>query len=142
MLSKTSKYGIKAAIYVANQSLQGKRVGVPEIASSINSPQHFVGKIVQQLAKSGILNSIKGPNGGFEMTEAQLKNNNIKNIVEVLDGPDLYTKCALGLDNCNDAKPCPVHFIYTNIRKSILQMHTDSSLEDLAKKLDDMAYLK
>lgn len=142
MLSKTSKYGIKAAIYIAHQSMADKRTGVIELSQAIDAPQHFVGKIVQQLAKSGILNSIKGPNGGFEMTEKQRNSNNIRTIVEILDGPDLYTKCGLGLETCSAEKPCPIHNQYMHVRQKIVEMHTKFTVGELAKNLDDLPFLK
>lgn len=142
MLSKTSKYGIKAILHIAYCSQQGLRVGVPVIAEAINAPKHFTGKILQTLAKAEILSSIKGPNGGFEMSENQRKKFNIKSIVVALDGNGLYTECALGLSKCNDKKPCPVHEVYAAVRDSITTMHTKDSIDELAKRLDDMAVLK
>ena len=142
MLSKTAKYGIKAVIFIAHQSLQQKRVGVPEIALGIEAPQHFIGKIVQQLAKFGVLSSIKGPNGGFEMSEKQRKATNIRTIVEILDGPDLYTKCGLGLENCSASKPCPIHEAYAEVRHKIISMHTNASVDEMANDINDISFLK
>jgi Rrf2 family protein len=142
MLSKTATYGIKATLYIAFLSQQDKRVRLPEIAKNIDSPQHFTAKIVQQLAKYGLINSLKGPNGGFEMTLDQRNNCNIRSIVEVLDGNSLYTKCGLGLDQCNDDKPCPIHLLYKSVRDQVTDMHTNISIEELAKHLDDIAVLK
>jgi Rrf2 family protein len=142
MLSKTATYGIKATLYIAYISQQNRRVRLPEIANNIDSPHHFTAKIVQQLAKSGLINSIKGPNGGFEMTVDQRINCNIRSIVEVLDGDDLYIKCGLGLHQCNDERPCPIHHIYKSVRAEVINLHTNISIEALAKHLDDIAVLK
>lgn len=142
MLSKTSQYGIKAVLHIAHCSQNGQRVGVPDIAKAIDAPQHFTGKIVQTLAKAKILNSIKGPKGGFEMSEKQRETHNIRSIVETLDGPDLYVNCVLGLHKCNDKKPCPVHNSYGPIRQEIQKMHTASTIGELAKNLDEDVFLK
>lgn len=142
MLSKTATYGIKAILFVAYESKHGRRVGGPEVAKNIDAPVPFTAKIMQQLARSGIVNSIKGPNGGFEMTEKQRQKSNIRSIVEALDGDSLYTQCGLGLDKCNDYRPCPIHETYTEVRKAIIEMHTKESIEELAGRLDDLAVLK
>ena len=142
MLSKTSNYGIKAILYIAHQSQKGNRVRVPDIAKNIDAPQHFTGKIIQQLAKSKILVSIKGPKGGFEMPEKNRKKYNIRTIVEVLDGDDLYTKCGLGLEKCNNKNPCPIHNEYAIVRDQIIHLHTSANIDELASKLDDLAVLK
>lgn len=142
MLSKTATYGIKAILFVAHESKHGKRVGGPLIARNIDAPVPFTAKIMQQLARSGVVNSIKGPNGGFEMTEKQRQKCNIRSIVEALDGDSLYTQCGLGLNKCNDNRPCPIHDTYAEVRKAIIEMHTKESIEELAGRLDDLAVLK
>jgi Rrf2 family protein len=142
MLSKTSNYGIKAILFIAHKSQQGKRVRVPEIAEGIDAPQHFTGKIIQQLAKAKILNSEKGPHGGFEMSERNRKKYNIRTIVEVLDGDALYTECGLGLKKCNSSRPCPIHEEYSFVRDQVIHLHTSTSIDDLAIKLNDLAVLK
>lgn len=141
MLSKSAKYGIRAVLYVAWYSKKEKRVSVQEIAESVNAPHHFTGKILQTLAKHNIISSIKGPNGGFEMSEKQRTKFNIRSIVEILDGNGLYTECAIGLEKCNDAQPCPVHHIYVSIRKALLDMHTKKSIDELSDQLDSLSVL-
>ena len=142
MLSKTATYGIKAILYVAHESKHGRRVGGPVVAKNIDAPVPFTAKIMQQLARAGIVNSIKGPNGGFEMTDKQRRESNIRSIVEALDGESLYTQCGLGLDKCNDQRPCPIHDTYTSVRQAIVELHTKESIGELADRLDDLAVLK
>ncbi|MEZ5049675.1 MAG: Rrf2 family transcriptional regulator [Saprospiraceae bacterium] len=142
MLSKSSKYGIRAVLHIAHESQQGRRVGLVEIANYLDTPQHFTGKIIQQLAKRNIIDSIKGPNGGFEMSEDQRLNNNIRSIVEIIDGNDLYVKCGLGLDHCHDDNPCPIHTMYKEARLKIINIHCNFSIEQLASSLDYDALIK
>lgn len=141
MFSKSCEYGIKALLHIAHMSQKGERVGIKAIAKEIDSPQAFTAKIMQQLSRSGIVKSVKGPFGGFEMSEEQRKNANLKRIVEVIDGPDLYVKCGIGLSRCNDQHPCPVHEEYKILRNQLIKMHTNADLDKLAKKLDQNATL-
>lgn len=141
-LSKTAVYGIRAAVFIANESSNGKRTRVSTISEGIDAPMHFTAKIVQQLAKNKILNSVKGPNGGFIMTDEQRKKNTIKTIVEALDGDELYHSCGLGLQDCQDKNPCPIHEIYGDLRKRIIEIHTKNTIDELAQKLDNDAVLK
>ena len=142
MFSKACEYAIKAVLHVAHESRIEKRVGVKAIAKAIDSPEAFMGKIMQQLSKSGIVKSIKGPSGGFWMGEDERKAANLKVIVEVIDGDKLYTECGLGLKQCNDSKPCPVHEEYKKIREALILMHTETNIDDLAEKLEGEATLK
>jgi len=142
MFSKACEYAIKAVLHIAHKSRSDERVGVKDIAKAIDSPEAFTGKIMQQLSKSGLVKSIKGPSGGFWMGEDERKSANIKDIVKVIDGDKLYTECGLGLKQCNDNKPCPVHEQYKEIRDALVKMHTETNLDELAEKLENEASLK
>ena len=65
MFSKTCEYAIRAVLFIAQKSEDGKRVNIKSIAKNINSPESFIAKILQQLTKRGIVQSVKGPNGVF-----------------------------------------------------------------------------
>mgnify|MGYP002795141008 FL=1 len=67
MFSKACEYGIRATIYIAMQSLEGFRVNLKEIAAAIDSPIAFTAKILQQLVKSNIVESVKGAKGGVQI---------------------------------------------------------------------------
>ncbi len=142
MFSKACEYAIKAVLHIAHKSRSDERVGVKDIAKAIDSPEAFTGKIMQQLSKSGLVKSIKGPSGGFWMGEDERKAANLKDIVTIIDGDKLYTECGLGLKQCNDKVPCPVHFQYKEIRDALIKMHTETNLDDLAEKLENDASLK
>ncbi len=65
MLGKTTEYAIRALVYIYIRNLEGKRPGFKEIARNINSPEQFTAKILQNLARAGIIYSMKGRGGGF-----------------------------------------------------------------------------
>ncbi|MFT4568449.1 MAG: Rrf2 family iron-sulfur cluster assembly transcriptional regulator [Saprospiraceae bacterium] len=141
MISRASEYAIKAMIRIAYSSELGERMGIKEIAKSNGSPEAFTGKILQQLSRNDIVSSIKGPSGGFWMSETQRKTVTIRTIVEIIDSDKIYTKCCLGLDQCSDRKPCPIHSEYSRIRGSLSELHSNTYIDELAKKLDGNASL-
>ena len=65
MLSLTCKTAIKAVIYLASKFESEEKSGIKEIAEYINASEHTVGKVLQTLVKEGVINSLKGPTGGF-----------------------------------------------------------------------------
>ena len=65
MFSKACEYGIRASIFIAEQSLLDKKVSLKDIAKAIDSPEAYTSKILQQLSRNFIINSDKGPTGGF-----------------------------------------------------------------------------
>lgn len=124
IFSKTCEYGIKAVLFIAHTGVQGRMVGIKEIAAGIDSPEFFLAKILQDLSRKGLVNSIKGPNGGFYIADESLKRP-ISDIVEAIDGDSLLKGCALGLKQCSEINPCPLHEEFKAIRTRIYDMlHT------------------
>ncbi|MFT6336279.1 MAG: Rrf2 family protein [Halioglobus sp.] len=129
-------------LHIAHKSQIKERLGVKDIAKAIDSPEAFTGKIMQLLSKSDLVQSIKGPNGGFGINDEDRNKINLRQIVEVLDGDQIYVGCGLGLGQCNKNAPCPMHNQYATVRKALIKIHTEASLEELATKLDGIATLK
>ena len=115
MLSLTCKTAIKAVIYLASKFDSGERAGIKEIAEFINASEHTVGKMLQTLVKEELINSAKGPSGGFYITAKQKKLPLI-NIVYAIDGKEIFEECGLGLSKCSATHPCPIHNDYKTIR--------------------------
>lgn len=129
MFSKTCEYAIKSTIYIASHAQQNACVGFKEIAEGILAPEPFIAKILQQLVKNKIINSVKGPNGGFWMDNQQI-NAPILIIVKLFDGEVAFEQCVLGLEKCSSANPCPMHFECLEIKKNIRNMLTNNSIKD------------
>src|SRR5437899_2015725 len=108
MFSKTCEYAIRAVLFIAQRSGEGTRVGIREIAKGIDSPEHFIAKILQDLSRKGLVQSQKGPNGGFYLDNSSLRYS-LADIVKTIDGDRIFSGCALGLKQCSEAKPCPLH---------------------------------
>lgn len=143
MFSKSCEYGIKATSYIALQSLRDNRVQIPEIAAKINSPEAFTAKILQQMVKNDIVESIKGPYGGFEIKKENLPKINLDKIVAAIDGDAIYNGCALGFSECSNLEPCPLHNKFISIRESLKDMLENTSLLELATNLDEgISFLK
>ena len=137
MFSKTCEYAIRAIIYIYNKStVCDCKVGIKEIATEIQSPEHFTAKILQLLSRQEIVSSTKGPNGGFYMSTRQGQLNLLE-IVKAVDGPRVFTGCVLGLSQCDETKPCPIHNEYKPIRDKMKAMLTNTTVESLATKLED-----
>ncbi|MEM5564516.1 Rrf2 family transcriptional regulator [Psychroserpens sp. AS72] len=132
MFSKACEYGIRASIFIAKNSYEGKRVSPKKISEEINSPQAFTAKILQILVKHDIINSVKGAYGGFEIDKKRIATIKLSQIVEAIDGDNIYKGCGLGLKKCNDKHPCPVHDKFISIREGLKTMLENTNLEELA----------
>jgi len=142
MFSKACKYAINAMIYVATLPEGQERSGLKEISRAINSPEAFTAKILQELVKVDLLHSIKGPNGGFFL---QRDTNQIflSEIVQAIDGDIILTGCALGMEKCSEAHPCPVHHKFKAVRDHLTGMLMTTSLKDVAERVNiGVSFLK
>ena len=135
IFSKACEYGIKAAIYIAEQSINGTRASLKSISKEINSPEAFTAKILQTLVRNGIINSVKGSTGGFEADVKKIKNIKLIEIVIAIDGDLHETKCVLGLNQCSELHPCPVHNKYKHIKKDILLMLKKTTLAEMSNSV-------
>ena len=115
MLSLTCKTAIKAVIYLASKFESREKASIKEIAEFIDASEHTVGKMLQTLVKEDVINSVKGPNGGFYITSRQM-NQSILSIIDAIDGKEVFDECGLGLSKCSATHPCPIHNDYKGIR--------------------------
>jgi len=143
MFSKACEYGIRASIYIALQSMVGKRTSLKEIAKEIDSPVAFTAKILHQLAKADVLDSTKGPAGGFSIEKSRIDKIMLKDIVFAIDGNGIFEGCGMGLKQCNSERPCPLHEKFLAVRDQLIHMVEYTSLFELATGLEvGLTFLK
>jgi len=93
-------------------------------------------KILQLLTKdNSVIHSVRGPNGGFYITEKN-KQLPLKKILEVVNENDLFEKCILGLKKCSETNPCPLHFQYKPIKQELIYLFQTNTILELSEKAD------
>ena len=134
MFSKGCEYGIRALTIIAKEGEKGQKVGIKDVCKQADIPESFTAKILQNLVRKGILNSQKGPSGGFYVTN-NLSDITLYEIVVAIDGPDIFYRCGLGLSDCNTEQPCPLHTQFEVVRNELNAMCQISTLETLVDQL-------
>lgn len=134
MISKTCGYAIRGIVYLALDENRIRKVGIQEIANELQIPHPFMGKVMQELAKRGIINSSKGPNGGFYVNEHTVTTNLIE-IIKAIDGLGILRKCYLGRDECSAVNPCPMHDEFDSCRLTIFKTFEQQTIADLVAKV-------
>jgi Rrf2 family protein len=143
MFSKACEYAIRATIYIAEQSDRDNRVVLKDIAEKIGSPEAFTAKILQQLSKNQVIDSIKGPHGGFQIDKKKMAKIKLCQIVEAIDGDTIYKGCGLGLKECSEKKPCPVHEKFKIVRTELKDMLENTTVLELTQGLKKgLTYLR
>ena len=142
MLTKACEYGIRAVMYLARET-STKPQSLKSIAKEIESPVPFTAKILQSLAKNGLVKSVHGAQGGFFIPEGKIAQMTIADIIAALDPGHSTNNCILGLKLCNENTPCPVHHYYKPIRKEINEIFEKTTINEMALSLaSGQAFLK
>jgi Rrf2 family protein len=131
MLSNTCKYAIRSVVYLSVYATNTKKIGIKEISEALDIPSPFLGKILQTLARKKILNSIKGPHGGFSLGRPAV-DISIMDIVETIDGTDIFDICLVRTTHCSDEEPCGIHDKVTGLRKEMKEIFINQTIDDLS----------
>ncbi len=134
MLSKRTKYGIKALVYLARKE-ESTPINIAEISTHENISRKFLESILLTLKKNGILGSKKGKTGGYYLIKkpSEVK---MSSVLRILEGPiamvpcvslNFYEKC----DDCPDEDICTVNALMREVRDSTLSILNDNTLADL-----------
>lgn len=138
ILSRTSQYAIQALIFIATRP-PGEPVLNREIASHLNVPPAYLAKIMQSLCKGNLLYSYRGRLGGFCLREGSEKTG-LMQILILTEGSSFTQDCVLGLKVCSDATACPMHAKWVPIKKKIVALLNDQTLEKLARAVQTGKY--
>ena len=135
MFSKSTEYALRAVIYIAQKGSEEKKPGLEEIAKAIDSPTSFTAKILQQLTKDNkVVSSVRGPNGGFYITD-KAKKLPVRAVLEAMEEDEVLEKCVLGLAECSEKKPCPMHSEYKIIKQQLIQLFSKKTIQMLAEEI-------
>ena len=137
MFSKATEYALRATIYIAKKSKEEKKLGIEEISRAIDSPQSFTAKILQALTKDNkVVSSVRGPNGGFFITE-KTKKLPVRSILQAMGEDEVLEKCVLGLKMCSEIQPCPMHAQYKSIKQQLIKLFVTKTIQQLAADIKD-----
>lgn len=131
IFSKTCELGLQAVLFLSTK--EKKIYNAEEVSNELKVPKEFVSKVLQILTASGIVGSKKGKSGGFFLAKSP---NQIKliDIVEAIDGLEVFKSCVLGFPGCSHETPCPVHYQWGKLREEAFQMLSEETLENLKEK--------
>lgn len=135
MLSKKTKYGLKALIYIARQDGSAP-VLISDISEKENIPRKFLEAILLDLKKFGVLGSKKGKGGGYYLLK-EPQTVTVATLMRILDGPIAMLPCVSlnyyePCDDCPDEKVCALNHFMADVRDNTLSLLQQKTLLDLA----------
>ena len=127
-LSKKSDYGLIALKHLAQHA--DESVSAREIASEYNIPAELLAKVLQRLARKGLVQSQQGMNGGYVLARDPSKIS-IVDVVEALEGPIGITPCERG-SSCEQLEFCSVRDPLMKLKVKVVRVLGDTSIYELA----------
>jgi len=133
LYSKTCEHAIRALSYLASRASTDLCL-VDEIAEAEDLPRPFTSKILRDLVRAGLLTSSRGPGGGYALARDP-EDVSLLEIQQIVDSTDTLSRCAVGLEQCNDQAPCPLHDEFKPLRQSIRVYLEETTLAQMAGAL-------
>lgn len=134
MLTKTGLHAVRAMVALAKLR-DGAYAGAANIAREIGAPQNYLGKLLQTLAREGLVESQKGLGGGFRLAR-DARDICLLDVVEPLEHVSRWSGCILGRPECSDVNPCAIHDRWKRVRDAYLSMLRRATIAELAAKGD------
>jgi Rrf2 family protein len=134
-ISEPASLALHATALLARH--KGQRLSNQKIASALRVSEHHLAKVLQQLAKVGVLNSTRGPHGGFQLARPA-EETSLLHIFEAAEGPLGDPQCLLGERVC-DGSDCMVGELVHSVHKHIRQYLAETTLAELARRFTVIA---
>jgi Rrf2 family protein len=132
--SKKADYGLMALQYITSvhyEVVPGRVVNTKEIAEEYNIPAELLAKVLQTLAKHGIIESQNGPKGGYSLARAA-EDITIAQVLEAIEGPLGITDCYHdGRSPCLQQEHCNIRTPLLKVQESIHQLLNSMTIKDM-----------
>ena len=130
MFSQASEYALRALTELARYEPE-EWVLTQDLAAHLNMPVHYLAKVLQTLARKGILESQRGRQGGFRLGR-KAETITAWDVVAELDDVRRLEGCVMGEPVCRDEQPCPLHTLWKDLRQRFMNKLQTTTLHDLA----------
>jgi Rrf2 family protein len=117
LYSKGCEYALRLLSQIPKDNLDEKFLAT-DLCKKAGVPVHSARKVLQLLTMKGFLEAAPGPGGGYKLKKSAEKIN-LLDILTSIDGKDLFEHCVMGLAQCTERNPCPVHNLWKPVKKDI-----------------------
>lgn len=134
LFSKACQYAIRAMTYLAKQEFH-RHCSIQEISQAAAVPKPFLSKVISALSHNQLIEARPGPRGGAMLARPPAEIT-IEDILEAIDGPLDKSRCVLGLPDCTDRNPCPLHTQWKSLEARMRQELHTLTLVDLVRAVE------
>ena len=130
-LTRAADYAVRMMIHLATLP-PGSRTNRAALAAAASVPEPFVGKILQNLTRSGLIESQRGMNGGFVLA-ASPEVVSVLDVVEAVEGPTTLNICVKPGATCDRKAWCPAHPVWCEAQDAMTAVLRRATLASLAR---------
>jgi Rrf2 family iron-sulfur cluster assembly transcriptional regulator len=116
-ITLTADYAVRAVVHIAARA-GGQCLPAGEIAAAQNIPRVYVSKVLQALARAGIVTCVAGRRGGAKLAR-RASDISLLDIVEAVDGPVVLNRCVRRPGECSRDGTCTVHAFWNKAQRSL-----------------------
>jgi Rrf2 family nitric oxide-sensitive transcriptional repressor len=129
LVNRETDYAVRCILYLAQNDDQHSNV--TEVSQKMHIPKTFLAKIFQRLVKAGLVESIRGMNGGFRLAKKPSAIS-LLDIMEAIQGSSSINVCAVDSRQCGRSSTCAVHPVWVDIRKDVEKRLKKETIAKLA----------
>ena len=127
LLTHTAEYALRVVLHIAGAAKDGP-VRVDSAAAALEVPRNYLSKVMHVLAKTGVLHSTRGPNGGFTLGRPATQIT-LAQVIEEFD--PIEDRCLLMQRKCSDATPCIAHHEWKHVAVRMRGFFRETTVDDL-----------
>jgi Rrf2 family protein len=127
-LSKEAQYSLLGVLSLAGHG--GEMVQVARVAEETGVAAPFLAKSFSRLSRAGVLKGYRGRSRGYVLARPASMIS-VRDVVEAIEGPDLFRRCIFWGESCSEVQPCPLHGVWAQIRPRLAQMLAETTIQDL-----------
>lgn len=130
-LTRATDYSFRVVLYLASLK-PGTIISAKEIATREGVPMRYLLKTLRSLVQAGILQSYRGPEGGYALAK-EPGDISLLDVIQAIEGPIAINQCLVHKDHCSRhwTKPCPVHQALGEVQKKLMAELDKHNFHDL-----------
>jgi Rrf2 family protein len=129
-LTRAADYGVRVMIQLTALKNNG-RVSLPDLARATGAPESFLSKVLQSLARAGLISSRRGQQGGFHITPRGAAAS-MREVIEAIDGVICLNVCLIPGRSCSRKARCPAHPVWIEAQQAMMEVLARASIASLA----------
>lgn len=138
-LTRAADYGVRVMIQLTAMAGNG-RISLPDLAHATGAPESFLSKVLQSLARAGLISSRRGQQGGFHIAPRGAAAS-MREVIEAVNGVICLNVCLIPGRSCSRKARCPAHPVWIEAQRAMMEVLSRATIASLAAPAGSRAAL-